>query len=550
MTTETDEVDSWMEQSTSSNTTFQLYALGTYDGDVDVDGDSSEAGQQTNERSAGAGAGAGADADAVFYVKLSDMLSVFKFRTPRETEGSLNLAIFDASSDIQYYVFRKCWPTSLKINPSHAMLDQSESSGMLTGSGGSFAANKSLVKHDFIRYISLQLFNTIQGVDFLSNESDLLENIVYYGEVARVGIMAVLDTISTQSADITMAADVSGNRYLTNTQTSNTNISRELLRQIYLNVPERLSALQGTADVSGGGVMLSVPLVENDTLNIKVIVQPSAGQHTLTNREGVIQPRSYNIKLVMKNTVSGGGGGGGGGGSINTAVADSVSFPNAYPYSTNVQDISASNISAAASVYADGSPPVPIPLIRYGYQGWYYTNSTTWVNPAPMTRNKINWYLQPNASGVTTVGDLRYFRMSLHLFNHVSTPFLTVYTQATGSGDAGGWYKSKRTYVTLNNNDDNGSSIDSNTNYCFYVNWNGYSVTPFTVAHNNVALSVSTVDGSAVGGFNSSEVIFAYSIGTNSTSAAGNVEFILSNVVVGEAGSDGNFVEKEYGYIY
>jgi hypothetical protein len=167
-----------------------------------------------------------------------------------------------------------------------------------------------------------------------------------------------------------------------------------------------------------------------------------------------------------------------------------------------------------------------------------------------MTRYKINWYLQPNASGVTTVGDLRYFRMSLHLFNHVSTPFLTVYTQATGSGDAGGWYKSKRTYVTLNNNDDNGSSIDSNTNYCFYVNWNGYSVTPFTVAHNNVALSVSTVDGSAVGGFNSSEVIFAYSIGTNSTSAAGNVEFILSNVVVGEAGSDGNFVEKEYGYIY
>ena len=548
MTTETNEEVPWVNEPVSNSTTFQLYALGTYDGseDTEAGADAETHAGQANERSAGAGAGA--DADAVFYVKLSDMLSVFKFRTPRETDGSLNLAIFDASSDIQYYVFRKCWPTSLKINPSHAMLDQSEASGMLTGGGGgggSFAANKSLVKHDFIRYISLQLFNTIQGVDFLSNESDLLENIVYYGEVARVGIMAVLDTISTQSADITMAADVSGNRYLTNTQTTNTNISRELLRQIYLSVPERLSALQGTADVSGGGVMLSVPLVENDTLNIKVVVEPSPGQHTLTNREGVIPPRSYNIKLVMKNTV--------GGGSINTAVADSVSFPNAYPYSTNVNDISASNLSAAASVYADGSPPVPIPLIRYGYQGWYYTNSTTWVSPAPMTRNKINWYLPPNASGVTTVGDLRYIRMSLHLFNHVSTPFLTVYTQATGSGDAGGWYKSKRTYITLNNSDDNGMPLESNTNYCFYINWNGFSLTPFTVAHNNVALSVSTVDGSAVGGFNSSEGIFAYSIGTNSTSAAGNVEFILSNVVVGEAHSgsgDSGGIEKEYGYIY
>ena len=537
MTSEADEGVPWVDEPTSNNTTFQLYALGTYDdaGDGDV-------GQPANDRSAGAGA----DADAVFYVKLSDMLSVFKFRTPRETDGSLNIAIFDASSDIQYYVFRKCWPTSLKINPSHAMLDRSESSGMLTGSGGgggSFATNKSLVKHDFIRYISLQLFNTINGVDFLSNEAELLENFVYYGDVARVGIMSVLDTVGTQSADITMAADASGNRYLTNTQTSNTNISRELLRQIYLNVPERLAALQDGVDASGGR-MLSVPLVENDTLNIKVVVESSPGQHTLTNRESAIPPRSYNIKLIMKNAISGESGG-----ALNTTVVDSVSFPNAYPYSPNVQDISASNLSAASSVYADGSPPVPIPLIRYGYQGWYYTNSTSWVSPAPMTRNKINWYLPPNASGVTTAGDLRYIRLSLHLFNHVSTPFLTVYTQATGSGDSGGWYKSKRTYIC-----GEGAAIDSNTNYCFYVNWNGFSLTPVTIAHSNVALSVSTVDGSAVGNFEDNEVIFAYSIGTNSTSAAGNVEFILSNVVVGEAGGGGGgggaVVEKEYGYIY
>jgi hypothetical protein len=472
------------------------------------------------------------------------MLSVFKFRRPTVSDGSLNLAIFDASSDIQYYVFRNCWPTSLKINPSHAMLDRSESSGMLTGGNGggvgSFAANKSLVKHDFIRYISLQLFNTIHGVDFLSNEDDLLENIVYYGDAARIGIMAVLDTISTQSADITMAADASGNRYLTNAVTSNTNISRELLRQIYLNVPERFAALSDSS-----GILLSVPLIENDTLNIKVVMEPSPGQHTLTN-VGAIPPREYNIKLVMKNTVSVGGGGG----AVNTTVVDSVSFPNGYPYSSNVQDISASNLSVAPSVYADGSPPVPIPLIRYGYQGWYYTNSTSWVSAAPTTRNKINWYLPPNNSGVTTVGKLRYFRLSLHLFNHVSTPFITVYTQATGSGDFGGWYKSKRTYIVLNGTADDGTSIASNTNYCFYINWNGFSVSPFTIAHSNVALALSNVDGSAVGNFNSSEVIFAYSIGTNSTSAAGNVEFILSNVVVGDVDSSGSIVEKEYGFVY
>lgn len=547
MASETDEGIVWVDE--SSSTSFQLYALGTYDETNYTGAGSDQVGdsmfavqQQQNERTI-----TPSDADAVFYVKLSDMLSVFKFRTPSDTDGSLNLAIFDASSDIQYYVFRKCWPTSLKINPSHAMLDQSESSGMLTGSGGGggggglFVANKSLVKHDFIRYISLQLFNTIHGVDFLSNEDDLLENIVYYGDVARVGIMAVLDTISTQSADITMDADVSGNRYLTNAVTLNTNISRELLRQIYLNVPERFTSLSDSS-----GVLLSVPLVENDTLNIKVVMEPSPGQHTLTNVSAIL-PRDYNIKLVMKNTV------GGGGGAVNTTVVDSVSFPNAYPYSLNVQDISASNLSVAPSVYADGSPPVPIPLIRYGYQGWYYTNSTSWVNTAPATRNRINWYIQPNSAGLTNVGSLRYFRMSLHLFNHISTPFLTVYTQTTGSDDFGGWYKSKRTYIVLNGTADDGTTVASNTNYCFYVNWNGFSVSPFTVAHNNVALSQSEVSGSAVGNFNSSEVIFAYSIGTNSTSAAGSVEFILSNVVVGEienGGGGNNIIEKEYGFIY
>jgi hypothetical protein len=163
------------------------------------------------------------------------------------------------------------------------------------------------------------------------------------------------------------------------------------------------------------------------------------------------------------------------------------------------------------------------------------------VNTAPSVRNKINWYILPN-SATTTVGDLRYIRLNLHVFSRVSTPFLTVYTKATGVGDAGGWYKSKRVYVVANA----AAALSNNTNYCFYINWNGYSVAPFTVAHNNVALSLTTVGGSsgAVGAFGSGEVLFAYSIGTDSGSARGNVEFILSGVVVGEAGA-----EKEYGYI-
>lgn len=526
----------WNETA-ESGTSFQLYALG-------VHGDSND--NDTTERNTAPDY----DATAVFYVKLSDMRAVFQFRRGSGTgtdASSLNDQIFDASSDIQYYVFRKYWPTALNLNPSHAMMDRDESAGMLTPSGGAgagagaYSANKSLVKHDFLRYIALNLFNTVHGVDLFRNEEDIRENLAYYGEVARVGIMAVLDTVGTMSANIVMAVDGSGNRYSTNEDTTVTNISRELMRQISLNAPGRLVAI----DEAGGdnaGMIQSVPLSENDTLNFKVVMEASPGQHALTN-VAVIPARTYNIKLIMKTSVAGGA-------YVNTPVADSASFPNGYPYAANVYDISASNASVASSVYADGSPPVPIPLLRYGYQGWYYTNSAWWVNPAPSVRNKINWYLLPNTE-TSTVGDLRYIRLNLHLFSSVSTPFLTVYTKATGAGDAGGWYKSKRVYVVAAAGAAAAAAaLSNNKSYCFYMNWNGYSVAPFTVAHTNVALSLTPVSGGVVGEFGSDEVLFAYSIGTNSGAASGNIEFTLSGAVVGEAGGgSGSVTEKEYGYI-
>jgi hypothetical protein len=524
--------DSTLNKPEDSGTSFHLYALGSNSDDADVNGERNTS------------ADADADADAVFYVKLSDMRAVFQFQ--RGTGTGTCDEVFDASSDIRYYVFRKYWPTALNLNPSHAMLDRDESSGMLrpnTGGTGAYSADKSLVKHDFLRYIALNLFNTIHGVDLFRNEEDLRENIAYYGEVARVGIMSVLDTVGTMSANIAMAVDSSGNRYSTNEDTTVTNISRELMRQIAVSAPGRLVAIDD-AEGGGGAGIQSIPLSENDTLNFKVVMEASPGQNALTN-VAAIPARTYNIKLIMKTSVAVAGGGGGGGGTYaNTAATDSVSFPNGYPYAVNVYDISASNTSVAQSVYADGSPPVPIPLLRYGYQGWYYTNSDAWVNPAPSVRNKINWYMLPN-SATTTVGDLRYVRMNLHMFSGVSAPFLTVYTKATGSGDAGGWYKSKRVYVVANTA---ATALTNNTNYCFYINWNEYSVVPFTVAHNNVSLSLTTVSSGAVGVFSNDEVLFAYSIGTDSGAARGNVDFILSGVVVGE-GDGGGGVEKEYGYI-
>jgi len=491
------------------------------------------------------------DATAIFYVKLSDMRAVFQFQKPvttPATDPSLNDAIFDPSSNIRYYVFRRLWPTALKINPAHAMTDRAESEGACVGTAGgndTYAADKSLVKHDFIRYIALQLFNTVHGVDLFQNESDILENIAYYGESARVGIQSVLDTVSTMSADITMSTDTSGNKYSTNSNTSATNISRELMRQIATSASSRLEDAS-VVNAAAAGTRQSVPLIENDTLNIKVTVEAAPGQNAVTN-VGAIPSRSYNIKLILKGSVVDASGT-----NANTAVSDSALFPNAFPYSPNVLDLPAGTATADA-VVADGSPPVPTPVLRYGYQGWYYTNSDAWVNPAPTVRNKINWYLGPNTATTTatatatTVAALQYARLCLRVFNRVSTPFLTVYTKTTGSGDAGGWYKSKRTYVIA----DSIGTLTNNTSYCFYICWNGYSIAPFMVGHTNAVLTLTEVAGSAVGGFYAGESVLAYSIGTNSTAARGNVEFILSSAVIGETGGGGGggVIEREYGFV-
>ena len=451
---------------------------------------------------------AATDATAVFYVKLSDMSAVFKFQTDDSDMNDVS------ANDVRYYVFKKDWPIKLKINPAHAMLDKIESGGRLGTI--SYSAEKSLVKHDFVRYLALKLFNTIYGVDLFNNEAELIENIVYNGEVTRCGIEAVLETISTTSSSPTMSIDSSGNKYLTNSDSSNINITRELLRQIAgSSQVSRLSQLQGDG-------IQSIPFVENDTLNIKLTVAAALNQHTLTNVEE-IPARTYILKLVMKNDITG----------LNTQIADSSTFPNGYPYATNVDSILATN----SAVYGSFSQPQQIPIGRYGYNGWYYTNSESWVTLNQETNSKISWILNPNTL-TSSLDSLRYIRANLYIYNKSSLPFITIYTKATGSGDApGGMYKSKRSYTISNP-----TALTNGTRYSFFINLNSYNIAPISIGHTNSALTL-TATGS-VGTYSSSEILSSIAIETNAFTSPGNVEFTLSNIVIGDTSG-----EKEYGFM-
>ena len=438
------------------------------------------------------------DATAVFYVKVSDMTDLFKFQTDSQSSNN------DAASDVKYFVFNRKWPAALKINPAHAMMNKTESTGIL-GSAGMFSDNKILAKHDFLRYLSQQLFNTIHGVDLFGNESDLLENATYWGENVRVNINNILTSISTTSSDVSMNYDVSGNRYLTDSVTADTNICRELMRQMIAGASSRFSS------ITNGTVPQSLPFVENDSINFKVTFQSTATQNMLTGVES-IPTRSYMVKLVMKNSVSGG--------NLNTVVADSEMYPNAYPYSSGVTSYAPS--AASSAVYNSYSPPAPIPFARFGFDGWYYTNSTAWVTSA--YRNHIKWALPAN-SGSATVGSLQYIRVNLKIHNKVALPYIMVYTQSTSS----------RKYTVTNT-----GALVNGTMYSFYVNLNSYTREPAMIGYTNAAMSNNTTTGS----FANNELILNVALETDIGAAAGTVDFTLSSIVIGDIVAG----EKEYGF--
>jgi len=232
-------------------------------------------------------------ATAVYNIKLSDMRNVFKFQSDSFDVNDLS------ASDIKYYVFSAAptWPTDLVLNPANADMSNATppfSPIFLTSS--EVLANKNKVKHDFVRYLALKLFNTAYGVDLFKNEDALLTDLVSKGATAHSAIKTALDARNTTASDLSNNVDSDGRFYATNALTGNTNFSRELLRQVASVAPGRFSA---TSDISG---VQSVPLADGDTISFKVSVSAYPAQHTLTGVAGPFDIRVYQIKLVLKGT--------------------------------------------------------------------------------------------------------------------------------------------------------------------------------------------------------------------------------------------------------
>lgn len=236
-----------------------------------------------------------ASACAVFDLDRTLMRNIFKFQTDASDVNP------DSDvTDIKYSIDYASWPNT---NIAHASLHSSDLTGitqattsitagqtnaLATGEiGGGFDRNRSMVKHDFIRYLAQKLFNTYLGTDLFNNEQELKDELVRLGGV-------VLDEV---------VADLTAAHMLTNADVGADNIGREILKQIAHADPDRFRTdvahgIQETADFQ------SIPFAEGDTLIFNVVINPATGQEALTGIASPIGGRKYRIVLHITDTAS------------------------------------------------------------------------------------------------------------------------------------------------------------------------------------------------------------------------------------------------------
>jgi hypothetical protein len=176
------------------------------------------------------------------------------------------------------------------------------------------------------------------------------------------------------------------------------------------------------------------------------------------------------------------------------------------------------NISAA--IYADGRPPIaPNTTVSQTYAFtpcWYFRNSFA------VGVNKINWYIGPNI-GMTVSQVLGFY---MYYFNGATISndnvgFVTIYTQAQ-VGDPN-FYHSKRTYIFNQT-----VTPIANSRYCMFMNVSGTCPTPAYYGQTLNNMQLSPVGSSNFGPFDPTELLLAFTIGTNSASTVNSVELAIS----------------------
>jgi hypothetical protein len=265
------------------------------------------------------------DATAVYYISTSDVRDVFRYWIDSADLNDIS------NTDIKYYIDSSGSPLLLVLNPVDAMVDDAASqTSMIPFSDD---RSKNFVKHDYLRYLSLKLFNTTRGVDLFNNESALIGDFNTKGLLASQNTTSIINKHSTYSvvvdannkSDTLSLVDPSNNpndlsgtitwNYVDNSFDAPGNLTRVLFRHMITSQPERFADLSSNSPMDDYGTR-PLPFLSGDTISFKFSVDPAVDQQKLTNAENttVIPTRAYAIKIILVDSSTG----------LNTAPTDST----------------------------------------------------------------------------------------------------------------------------------------------------------------------------------------------------------------------------------
>lgn len=210
-------------------------------------------------------------------VSAETLRSVFKFQT-----DSADIADAE-STDIKYYVVKSNWGSNF-INPANGDVTDS---AIFAGA----ANDKKALKHDFVRHLAENLFNTHYGVDLFTNEEDLLTDLAEKGAGVNVSIQNLLQLSDITNNDL---EGTNGDRYRLRDDETN-NFSRKLFLQILNGDKGRLTSLD-PADADG---LRGVPLASGDSISFVLTVNPAEDQHLIVRATGAVPSRAYKVKLNL-----------------------------------------------------------------------------------------------------------------------------------------------------------------------------------------------------------------------------------------------------------
>jgi len=218
-------------------------------------------------------------------ISASDLSGVFFFKTDEDITSEL---VTD-TSNVEYYLDRSQFTGGqATMNAMNGLVT--------TGYYGSNTTDH--LGKDFLRDMAHQLFSTHFGVDLFTNEDAVVTDISGKSAIVATDIFTKMGNVDKTNTALS-GPDVSYGYYSTDQNSTNTNLTREILNQLLTLSPGRFTdktTLRLDAGIPG---VYGMPFVTNDTISYKLSVTAHASQNTTiaTGKPG-LETRSY--KVIFK----------------------------------------------------------------------------------------------------------------------------------------------------------------------------------------------------------------------------------------------------------